>query len=187
MDRAAAAYRTARGEAEDESVDGERAVCQAQLSLALAFTDPPVAEEEIGLAEQLLEQLDMRATNLTVHIAALARDAGRDDADIEDRGHVVRTEAQIAGVREAEVKLELALAFHHAVRDDQEQLATDLGRLRELSEGGDHAHYIEIARFMAALPSAPDASARWVDGPEPTRQRWRALVTTRREHLNAAP
>ncbi|MGP3978989.1 ATP/GTP-binding protein [Streptomyces sp. 8N114] len=183
MGRAAAAYRTARGEAEEEGIDGEVAACQAQLTLALSFTDPQAAAEEIDLAEQLLAPLDMRATNLTVHIASLARDAGRDDADIDDRAQLVRTEAQVAGVKEAEVKLELALAFHHAVRDDQEQLAADLGRLRELSEGGDHAHYIEIARFMAGLPPTPNATAQWIDGTETTRGRWHSLVQHRRASL----
>jgi hypothetical protein len=125
----------------------------------------------------------MRATNLTVHIASLARDAGRDDADIEDRAQLVRTEAQVAGVKEAEVKLELALAFHHAVRDDQELLASNLDRLRELSENGDHAHYIEIARFMAGLPPTPAATTQWIDGTEIARGRWHSLVQHRRASL----
>ncbi|MDF4251601.1 hypothetical protein [Streptomyces sp. WMMB303] len=134
-----------------------------QVSL-LAFADPQAAAEDIDLAEQLPAPLDMLATKLTVRIGSLARDAGRTDADIEDRAHLVRTEAQVAGVREAEVKLELALALHHAVRNDQEQHATVLDRLRELSEDGAHAHYIEIARFMAGLAPIPEATAQWIEG-----------------------
>ncbi|MFI0220136.1 ATP/GTP-binding protein [Streptomyces lydicus] len=179
MARAAAAYRTARGEAEEEGVAGEVAVCQAQLSLALSFTDSQAAAEEISLAEQLLAQLDMRATDLTVRIAALARDAGRDDADIEDRARLVRTEAQVGGVKEAEVKLELVLAFHHAIRAKREQLDVGPGRLGELAKGGDHAHCIEIARFMSGLPPTPEATVQWVDVADDVRRRWHRLVQQR--------
>ncbi|MEW2219021.1 enoyl-CoA hydratase-related protein [Streptomyces sp. NPDC006990] len=122
----------------------------------------------------------MRATNLTVHIASLTRDAGRESAGIEERAQIVRTEAQVAGAREAEVKLETALAFHHAVRDDQERLAHGLGRLRDLSRGGGHAHCIEIARFMAGQPPAMNATARWIDGGQALRGRRNTLVQHRR-------
>ncbi|WP_308315926.1 ATP/GTP-binding protein [Streptomyces sp. CC228A] len=76
MDRAAAAYAAARDQAEQHSIAGERATSQAHRALVLAFTDPDAADDELHLAEQLLTGLDLRATRLTVQIAALVRDAG---------------------------------------------------------------------------------------------------------------
>ncbi|MGW7260523.1 hypothetical protein [Streptomyces sp. NPDC054834] len=36
---------------------------------------------------------------------------------------------------------------------------------------------------MADLPLSQVTGARWLDGEPATRQRWRALVTARRNHL----
>jgi hypothetical protein len=185
MDRAAAAYAAARGEAEQHGVAGERATSQAQRAWALAFTDPEVADDEIALAEQLLTGLDLRATRLTVRMAGLVRDAGTDPADgIEDRAWQLRTEITNAGLAATQSPtLELALAFHHAVRDDQEQVAAVISRLRQLTTGGDYTYYADLAHFMADLPLDTPSTAQWIDGPQTTRQRWRSLVTTRRRHL----
>lgn len=64
MDRAAVAYAAARDEAEPHSVTGERGNSQAHRAFALAFTDPAVADNELALAEQLLADVDLRATTL---------------------------------------------------------------------------------------------------------------------------
>jgi hypothetical protein len=182
MDRAAAAYAAARDEAEHHGVTGERGNSQAHRAFALAFTDPAVADSELALAEQLLAGVDLRATTLITHIAALARDAGRTDADIDDRAQVLRAEILTAGVTYAELALDLALAFHHAVRNDQDQVAA-IARLRENTRGGDFAYYSDIAVFMADMAPAHPSGARWVDGEPATRQRWQALVTARRHHV----
>ncbi|MFF2721379.1 hypothetical protein [Streptomyces sp. NPDC058011] len=50
MDRAAAAYATARDQAEQHGIAGERATSQAQRAFALAFTDPATATDELHLA-----------------------------------------------------------------------------------------------------------------------------------------
>ncbi|MCI3907807.1 ATP/GTP-binding protein [Streptomyces spectabilis] len=183
MDRAAAAYAAARDEAEHHAVTGERANSQAHRAFALAFTDPTAAENELALAEQLLAGLDLRATTLITHIAALARDAGRTDGGVDDRAQVLRAEISAAGVTYTELALDLVLAFHHAVRDDQDQVAEAIAGLRENTRGGDYAYYSDIAAFMARLPLEEASSALWIDGAEPTRQRWRSLVTARRDHL----
>ncbi|MGW1544422.1 hypothetical protein ACWCPM_30045 [Streptomyces sp. NPDC002309] len=177
MDRAAAA----RDEAEHHGVTGERGNSQAHRAFALAFTDPDIADNELAFAEQLLAGVDLRATTLITHIAALARDAGRTDADFEDRAQVLRTEIRTAGVTYTELALDLALAFHHAVRDDQDQVATTIARLRESTRGGDFAYYTDIAAFMANLPLEEASPARWIDGAQHTRQQWRSLVTARRD------
>ncbi|MBQ0867347.1 ATP/GTP-binding protein [Streptomyces sp. RK75] len=181
MDRAAAAYQAARLEAEQHGVAGERATCQAQRAFVLAFTDPGVADDEIDLAEQLLTGLDLRATGLTVRIAALIRDAGRTDAEVEDRAQVLRTEARVAGVVAAEAMLDLALAFHHAVQGDHHQLADPLSRLQTLAQDGDYAYYADIVCFMADLSLARAATwTQWLDAAATVRARWQTLVQHRR-------
>ncbi|MGW7008375.1 hypothetical protein ACWGCW_37715 [Streptomyces sp. NPDC054933] len=187
MDRAAAAYGNARAEAEQHSVVGERAIAQTHRAFALAFTDPDVADDELDLAHQLLTGLVLRGTTLTAQIAALVRDAGS-DADIEERAQVLRTEISVAGLTNAQPALELAVCFHHAVRGAHDQLTAAISRLRQLTRSGDYAYYAEIARFMGDLPlPEPGSQARWLDGEQPTRNRWRGLVTARRGHLNTAP
>ncbi|WP_442738395.1 hypothetical protein ACQUSN_21260 [Streptomyces pseudogriseolus] len=90
------------------------------------------------------------------------------------------------GVGAAE-EVELALCFHYAVLDAQDDLATAIARLRELTQSGDYAYYVEIAHFMAGLPLTEHiAPARWLDGERQTRERWRNLVETRRNRLGAA-
>ncbi|MFK0203437.1 ATP/GTP-binding protein [Streptomyces lavendulae] len=182
MGRAAAAYEAARTEAEEHGVVGERATSQAHRALALAFADPHQADDELDLAEQLLTGLDLRATTFITKVAALARDAGTTDPGIGDRITLLRSETAVAGVTAAQVALELADAFHHAVREDHHQVLATLGRLRELTRAGDYAYYADIAAFMSGLPHDTSA-AQWIDGEETTRQRWHGLVAARREHL----
>lgn len=184
MERAAAAYAAARAEAEDHGVAGERATAQAYRALALAFTDPALADDEIDLAQQLLTGLDLRATRLTTEIAALVRDAGTDE-NLEDRAHVLRTEITVAGLASLHTSLELALCFHHAVHNAHDQVAAAISRLRDLTSSGDYAYLADAAHFMADLPLPAPSPAQWLDGQQRTRERWRSLVITRRDFLNA--
>jgi hypothetical protein len=187
MARAATAYAAARGEAEQHAVAGEQATAQAQRAFVLAFTAPAQAGDELALAQQLLTGLDLRATTLTTEIAALIRDAGT-APNIDDRAHLLRTEISSAGLVSSQATLELALCFHHAVLGLLDKVADSISRLGELTQGGDYAFYVDIAHFMAGLPLPADADsqARWLDGELQTRERWRALVTARGEHLRAA-
>ncbi|MCQ8772094.1 ATP/GTP-binding protein [Streptomyces telluris] len=179
INQAVAAYTAARSEAEQHGVAGEQATTQAHLALVTAFADPTRADDELLLAQQLLNGLDLRATTLTTQIAALIRDAGTDD--IEDRAHILRTEIDVAGLTAAlQATLELALAFHHAVRGSHQALASVTSRLRELTRGGDYAYYADIAAFIGDLPAETSSPVRWVDGEAATRDRWRALVIARR-------
>ncbi|MEV2210253.1 ATP/GTP-binding protein [Streptomyces sp. NPDC050997] len=182
MARAAAAYEAARDEAEQHAVAGERATAQAHRAFTLAFTDPAVAHDELDLAHQLLVGLDLRATRLTAHIAALVRDAGGAAAGIEDRARVLRAEADVAGITAARPAVELALGFHHAVLADRDRLDASLARLRDLVRGDAYAYYGDIVCFMAGRPLPADrpSGTRWLDGPDTTRARWQALVTARR-------
>ncbi|MFD3488763.1 ATP/GTP-binding protein [Streptomyces sp. NPDC058665] len=183
MTRAAASYEAARNEAEQHSVAGERATAQAQRAFVLAFTDPGLATDELELAQQLLTGLDLRATGLTIRIAAVVRDAGT-TGDLPDRLSVLRTEIGAAGLATMEATLELAGCFHHAVRGAHEDLAAGIARLRDLNRDGDYAYYVDIAHFMGGLPlpDEPPSRSQWLDGHERTRDRWQTLVTARRTH-----
>ncbi|MCC2280915.1 hypothetical protein LKL35_36965 [Streptomyces sp. ET3-23] len=181
MDRATAAYETARAEAEQHGIAGERATAQAQLAFVTAFTDPERADDELDLAHHLLSGLDLRATTLTTQIAALIRDAGT-TADLDGRARLLRTEISVGGLASAQATLELAVAFHHAVHGADDALDAALARLEELTRSGDYAYYTDIAHFMAGrpLPARPGPPARWLDDAAATRGRWRTLVTARR-------
>lgn len=182
--RAAAAYLAGRIEAEQHAKSGEAAHNQALRALAVAFLNPHHADDELHLAEQLLAGLDLRATRINAAIAALIRDAG--NPTLEDRVRALRTELDVAGLTSMTPTLELAAAFHHAVLQDHDGLSATISRLRELTQDGDYAYYADIAHFMAERPLENASAARWLDGEQLTRQRWRDLVTTRREHLRAA-
>ncbi|MFE5711970.1 ATP/GTP-binding protein [Streptomyces sp. NPDC056501] len=182
MHRAATAYAAARTEAEQHGVAGERATSQAQRAFALAFTDPTVADDELDLAEQLLTGLDLRATTLTTQIAALVRDAGR-NRDVPGRAEVIRAQIRTAGLVAPEAMLELALAFHHAVRADETPLTAAITRLEQLTNGGDYAYYADIARSMTDATQATHSRARWLDSMAQTSERWRSLVTARQSLL----
>ncbi|MFF3409067.1 ATP/GTP-binding protein [Streptomyces sp. NPDC002742] len=182
MHRAATAYAAARAQAEEHAVAGELATSQAQRAFVLSFTDPRTAADEIDLARQLLTGLVLRVTTATVATAELIRDASTTH-DIEDRAEQLRTEIRLAGVTVAEPILELALSFHHAIQGDDEKATASITRLRELTHSGDYAYYADIAHFMAGLPVETPSQAQWLDGAQPTRQRWRNLVIARRELL----
>ncbi|MEU3619815.1 ATP/GTP-binding protein [Streptomyces sp. NPDC006872] len=187
MPRAAAAYAAARTDAEQHGIAGERATSQAQRAFALAFADPSAAAYEIDLAHQLLTGLTRRVTTATVQLAELIRDAGTDQR-VEDRAEVLRTEIRLAGVTVAEPILELALAFHHAVRDSPDGLTQCISRLEHLTRDGDYTYYTDIAHFMADRPLPHPSSAQWIDGQAAVRSRWSSLITDRRSRtLPTAP
>ncbi|MFJ4972788.1 ATP/GTP-binding protein [Streptomyces sp. NPDC088755] len=183
MQRAAAAYEAARNEAAQHGVAGERATSQAQRAFALAFTDPDVAHDEIDLAEQLLTGLDLRATALTVKIAALVRDAGT-DRNVPGRVEVLRAEIRASGLVAPEAMLELAAAFHHAVVNDANAATATIARLRRLTSSGNYAYYTDIAHHMANTENDILSAARWIDDEATVHHRWQALTITRRSRLH---
>ncbi|MFK0114005.1 ATP/GTP-binding protein [Streptomyces sp. NPDC091217] len=182
MDQTVAAFADARTEAEQHGALGEQAIAQTHIALATAFADPVRADDELALAHQLLDRLDQRATTLLADVAALARDAGT-DRDITGRATVLRTEITVTGLPWLTPLLETALAFHHAVRGDEDDLTAAINRLREATATGDFAYYVTITDAMGDRPH-PDAPAiRWLDDEQVVRERWRALVEARRTRL----
>ncbi|MGP4091291.1 ATP/GTP-binding protein [Streptomyces sp. KR55] len=182
MNRAVAAFEAARTEAEQNDAPGERAIAQTLHALACAFIDPLRADDELALAHQFLAQLDQRATTLLAQVTALVRDAGT-DRDVTGRATVLRTEITVAGLAWLTPLLETALAFHHAVRGAQDDLAATIDRLREETANGDFAYYVPIAAAMGDLPQPTGPAIRWLDDEPTVRARWRALVTARQHRL----
>ncbi|MFD0344170.1 hypothetical protein ACFVH0_36805 [Streptomyces sp. NPDC127117] len=181
--QAVAAFEAGRAEAEQHSAVGERAMTQVRLALALSFADPARAGDELALAHQLLNGLDQRSNTLLAQVVALIKDAGTDDVTARAQG--LHADIEAAGLPFLHRFVELALAFHHAVRDEDQDLAATIGRLRGLTVTGDFAYFTDIAHFMAALPLTNPSPAQWLDGPVLTRERWRTLVTARRRALGA--
>ncbi|MGW0885076.1 hypothetical protein [Streptomyces sp. NPDC002671] len=130
---------------------GETAMVQAHLAFAVSFSDPLRADDELDRADGLLSRLSLRSSEMTARIAVLVRDAGI-AADVPDRAAVLLAEIGVSGISYAAAKLQPALCFHHAVLDAQDDLATVITRLRELTQSGAYAYYVDIAHFMADLP-----------------------------------
>ncbi|MEU4360210.1 hypothetical protein [Streptomyces virginiae] len=164
------------------------ATCPAQqrdaqlgLALALSFADPVRADDELALAHQLLEGLDQRSNTLLAQVVALIKDAGI--PGVTDRAQGLHADIEAAGLPFLHRFVELALAFHHAVRGEHEALAATIDRLRALTATGDFAYFTDIAHYMAGLPRPTASITRWIDGEEQVRSRWNALVQTRQENL----
>ncbi|MER6103766.1 ATP/GTP-binding protein [Streptomyces sp. NPDC001832] len=177
------AFEAGRAEAEQHGAAGERAMTQVRLALALSFADPTRAGDELALAHQLLDGLDQRSNTLLAQVVALIKDAGTDGTP--DRAQSLHTDIEAAGLPFLHRFVELALAFHHAVRGEDQDLAATISRLRELTATGDFAYFTDIAHFMAALPLPEPSTTRWTKNEDDVRSAWRGLVQARQEHLLA--
>ncbi|WP_406486362.1 hypothetical protein [Streptomyces sp. NBC_01563] len=145
---------------------------QVRLALALSFADPTRAGDELALAHQLLNGLDQRSNTLLAQVVALIKDAGTDSVPGRARG--LRTDIEAAGLPFLHRFVELTLAFHHAVRGENQDLAATISRLRELTATGDFAYFTDIAHFMAALPLPEPSTTRWTRNEDDVRTAWRA-------------
>ncbi|MEU2564961.1 ATP/GTP-binding protein [Streptomyces longispororuber] len=179
--QAIAAFEAGRAEAEQHGAAGERAMTQVRLALAVSFADPIRADDELTLAHQLLDGLDQRANTLLAHTVALIKDAGT--SSVTDRAQNLHTDIENAGLPYLHRFVELALAFHHAVRSEDQDLAATIGRLRQLTATGDFAYFTDIAHYMAGLPLPGPSAIRWTTSEEHVRTAWRRLVQARQEHL----
>ncbi|RYJ19704.1 hypothetical protein CU044_7551 [Streptomyces sp. L-9-10] len=183
-DQAVAAFEAGRAEAEQHGAAGERAMTQARLALAVSFADPVRADDELALADQLLNGFDQRSNRLLAQAVALIKDAGTDagTGDVTGRAQSLHTDIEAAGLPFLHRFVAVALAFHHAVRGEDQDLAATIGRLRELTVTGDFAYFTDIAHFMAGLPLPEPAATRWTKNDD-VRSAWRGLVRARQEHL----
>ncbi|MGW1520810.1 ATP/GTP-binding protein [Streptomyces sp. NPDC002287] len=179
--QAVAAFEAGRAEAEQHGAVGERAMMQVRLALAVSFADPARAEDELALAHQLLDGLDQRSNTLLAHIVALIKDAGQHG--VPDRARRLHGDIEAAGLPFLHRFVELATAFHHAVRSEQQNLAATIGRLRELTASGDFAYFVDVAHFMAGLALPGPSAIRWTESEEHVRSAWRHMVQARQERL----
>ncbi|MCX5589553.1 ATP/GTP-binding protein [Streptomyces erythrochromogenes] len=180
---AVAAFEAGRAEAEARGLVGERAMMQVRLALAVSFADPARAGDELALAHQLLEGLDQRSNTLLALVVALIKDAGI--PGVTDRAQGLHAEIEAAGLPFLHRFVELALAFHHAVRGEDQALADVISRLRTLTDAGDFAYFTDVTHFMAALPLPEPSTIRWTTSEDHVRASWRGLVQARQEHLRA--
>ncbi|KIF05681.1 ATP/GTP-binding protein, partial [Streptomyces sp. RSD-27] len=180
---AVSAFEAGRTEAEQHGAAGERAMMQVRLALAVSFADPDRADDELALAHQLLDGLDQRSNTLLAQVVALIKDAGT--SGVTDRAQSLNAEIEAAGLPFLHRFVELALAFHHAVRGEEQDQAATIDRLRTLTATGDFAYFCDIASFMAALPLPGPSPIRWTTGEDDVRTAWRGLVQARQEHLRA--
>ncbi|MFD5412429.1 ATP/GTP-binding protein [Streptomyces nojiriensis] len=180
---AVTAFEAGRTEAEQHGAAGERAMMQVRLALAVSFANPDRADDELALAHQLLDGLDQRSNTLLAQVVTLIKDAGT--SDVTDRAHNLHRDIEAAGLPFLHRFMELALAFHHAVRGEHQDLAATIDRLRTLTATGDFAYFTDIAHFMAALPLPEPSATRWTTSEDDVRSAWRGLVQARQEHLRA--
>lgn len=181
--QAVAAFEAGRTEAEQHGAAGERAMTQVRLALALSFADPRRTADELALAHQLLDGLDQRSNTLLAQVVALIKDAGT--GGVTDRARTLHTDIEAAGLPFLHRFVGLALAFHHTVRGEDQNLASTIGRLRQLTATGDFAYFTDIAHFMADLPLPEPSNIRWTKSEDDVRAAWRGLVQARQEHLLA--
>ncbi|MFB8039194.1 hypothetical protein ACFC5Z_41160 [Streptomyces sp. NPDC056004] len=179
--QAVTAFEAGRAEAEQHGAVGERAMTQSRLALALSFADPARADDDLALAHQLLNGLDQRSNTLLAQVVALIKDAGTDS--VTGRAQDLHTDIEAAGLPFLHRFVELAPAFHHAVRGEDQDLAATISRPRELTATGDFAYFADIAHFMAALPLPEPSTTRWTKSDDDVRTAWRGLVQARQEHL----
>ncbi|MFE7779071.1 hypothetical protein ACFU5O_35405 [Streptomyces sp. NPDC057445] len=64
--------------------------------------------------------------------------------------------------------LDLALCFHHAVVGDDNAVTDSITRLRDLTRGGDHAYYVDIAHYTTNRTVEASSPAPWLDVTKPS-------------------
>lgn len=177
---ACSAYDDACRQAEAESSDGEAALSRACLAFAAAFQDRARADQQIQLAEHLLQSAHIRWAEIQTRNAALLRDAGT-APDLPARAAEVEADAQASGLTSSVAYARLAVCLHHAVRADQPALDAARARLRACVNGAEFAYLLEIAHFFdSSEPPADLPRATWIDGTPATAARWAAIAADRR-------
>ncbi|MFD3720056.1 hypothetical protein [Streptomyces sp. NPDC058674] len=156
---------------------------QVRLAFAVSFADPDPDPDELALARPLLEGLDQRSNPLLAQVVSLIKDAGT--SGVTDRAQSLNAEIEAAGLPFLHRFVELALAFHHAVRGKDQGLAATIDRLRALTVTGDFAYFTDIAHLVGAPPLPGPSTTRWTTSEDDVRSAWRGRVQTRQEHLLA--
>ena len=158
---------------------------RACLAFASAFQDRARAEQQIRLAEDLLQGANIRWADIQTRIAALLRDAGTDPG-LPARAAEVEADARASGLTSSVAYARLAVCFHHAVLTDRPGLDAARARLRGCVNGAEFAYLLEISHFFdSTQPPSDLPRATWIDGPPATGARWAAIVADRRSAVAA--
>lgn len=182
---ACSAYDDACREAAAESAPGEAALSRACLAFAAAFQDRARADQQILLAEQLLQNARIRWAEIQTRIAGLLRDAGA-DPDLPARGAEVEADARSSGLTSSVAYARLAICFHYAVLADHSALDAARAQLRTCVNGAEFAYLLEISHFFDGTESPADLPrATWIDGAPATAARWAAITADRRAALSS--
>ncbi|MFI0941269.1 ATP/GTP-binding protein [Streptomyces sp. NPDC021020] len=183
---ACSAYDDACRAATAESNPGEAALSRACLAFAAAFQDTGRADQQLQLAEGLLEGASIRWAEIQAGIAGLLRDAGADPA-LPARAAGIEADAEASGLTSSVAYARLAVCFHHAVLADQPGLAAARTRLRGCVNGAEFAYLLEISHFFDGSEPPPDLPrAAWLDGTQATAARWSTLLADRRAAVSAS-
>ncbi|SHL02479.1 ATP/GTP-binding protein [Actinacidiphila paucisporea] len=177
---ACSAYDDACREAVAESNPGEAALSRACLAFAAAFQDRARADQQIQLAEHLLQSANIRWARVQTRIAGLLRDAGADPT-VPARAADIEADAEASGLTSSVAYARLAVCFHHAVLADQPALETARARLRTCVNGAEFAYLLEISHLLdGSEPPSDLPRATWIDGFPATAARWSAIAADRR-------
>lgn len=180
---ACSAYDDACREAVAESNPGEAALSRACLAFAAAFQDTGRADQQIQLAEHLLEGASIRWAEIQARIAGLLRDAGADPA-LPARAADIEAAAAAGGLTSSVAYARFAVCFHHAVLADQPALDAARARLRGCVNGAEFAYLLEISHlFDGSEPPSDLPRATWIDGTSATAARWSALTSDRQSAI----
>ncbi|MFF3727422.1 hypothetical protein ACFYYM_34210 [Streptomyces erythrochromogenes] len=156
---------------------------QVRLDLAVSFADLVRADDELALAHELLDGLDQCSHTLDAHVVALIKDACTGDVTLRAEG--LQADIEAAGLPFLHRFAGFPLAFHDAVRGEDQDLAAAIDRLRTLTATGDFAYFTDIAHFMAALPLLEPSIIRWTTSEGDVRSAWHGLVRAGQECLLA--
>lgn len=180
---ACSCYAEACRQAEAEAAAGEAALSRACLAFAAAFQDRARADQQIQLAERLLQGARIRWAEIQTRIAALLRDAGTDDG-LPARAEAIEADARTSGLTSSVAYTRLAVCFHHAVRAEEAALEAARLRLRACVNGVEFAYLVEISHFFdGSRPPLDLPRATWLDGTAATTARWAAVAAERRAAL----
>ncbi|MFE3321993.1 phosphotransferase family protein [Nocardia sp. NPDC059195] len=187
LNLACSAYATARRVALDNDQAGIAALAQAGLAFAAALDDVDRATGQIARANDLLREVHQTWAQAQVRTAVLLQSVGA-DGDFTTHARELEHAYTEAGLGSALAYLRFVVCFHHAIRDDQQQLRDALTNLELSTNNGEYRYLREIVSFLPVTqPDPPASGARWIGGRDSVAHAWREIIGRRRAALGLNP
>ncbi|MEV0538224.1 aminoglycoside phosphotransferase family protein [Nocardia salmonicida] len=187
LNLACSAYATARRVAIDNDQAGIAALAQAGLAFAAALDDVDRATGQIARANDLLREVHQTWAQAQVRTAVLLQSVGA-DGDFTTHARELEHAYTEAGLGSALAYLRFVVCFHHAIRDDQQQLRDALTNLELSTNNGEYRYLREIVSFLPVMqPDPPASGARWIGGRDSVAHAWREVIGRRRAALGLNP